>query len=457
MYELASGALTAGGQVVDRKYHLSELPVFVRGGSILPQIPVVTGDTLGLAARQWDAVTWTVFPGSDRGSYSMYEDDGQTLNYLDGQAAWTTANYSRVKGATNVHIETVGAFPELPLERSYTIRLVNSLPPSKVVVDGGAPLPFSRWGGEGSWSYDGPSLTTEIRLKRGPLAPHVVEVAATHVAAYDLSGLKGKMAHAAWSKANLDETRVTPGAHTPDPAGAPLSDVASSGDALSFLAGQEAASFGAALAAIDTRFQSAHFELRQLCQSIGDKCCALNPQACAEFKQTPAVVERALGIADGNAAVVAPCNASSATQAWDWSAGMVQLRSQTTQCLSVANYLVADGSPAEEWACHPSDTSPEHQNQQWALDAAGHITSTGTASGMRLSFTDYNTGLVSVYIATSSDSPNQLWAYDASTGAIKSLQTAFASDLCLDAPAATPSKINPARLAYSLELLDGAA
>lgn len=75
----------AGGQSVTREVDLSIMPIYVRAGAIIPFDPV----------RQYTAqpveepTTLMLFPGSD-GQFSLYEDDGISLDYLDGEASWTT-------------------------------------------------------------------------------------------------------------------------------------------------------------------------------------------------------------------------------------------------------------------------------------------------------------------------------------------------------------------------------
>jgi hypothetical protein len=59
-------------------------------------------------------------------------------------------------------------------------------------------------------------------------------------------GLKGMQANAKLAKASLDRTRVTPGAHLPDPAY--MSKVVSSGDAMASWAGKDPAAWAATVA-----------------------------------------------------------------------------------------------------------------------------------------------------------------------------------------------------------------
>ena len=70
-------------------------------------------------------------------------------------------------------------------------------------------------------------------------------VGAASVAA--LSGVKGKLRHALIAKANLDEDRSTPGAHTPYPGGSMISQAASTAESLAYLA-QTPRAFAALLA-----------------------------------------------------------------------------------------------------------------------------------------------------------------------------------------------------------------
>ena len=76
-----------------------------------------------------------------------------------------------------------------------------------------------------------------------------------------LDGLKGKLRHALLAKANLDETRTTPGAHTPYPGGSLISQAASSAEALSFLAGSSATDFTALLSNFSSVYSGAVQEI----------------------------------------------------------------------------------------------------------------------------------------------------------------------------------------------------
>jgi alpha-glucosidase/alpha-D-xyloside xylohydrolase len=78
-----------GRRELTRKVDLATLPLFVRAGTILPLDPV----------RQYTAqptdepTTIRVYSGRD-GEFRWYEDDGATLDYLQGKFAWTRLNWN---------------------------------------------------------------------------------------------------------------------------------------------------------------------------------------------------------------------------------------------------------------------------------------------------------------------------------------------------------------------------
>ena len=68
----------ARGQQVTRNYHLSEVPVFVRGGAIMPTLPEYHPRSkpfvgreeaydVGGAQRDYDVLVLTVYPGGNQG------------------------------------------------------------------------------------------------------------------------------------------------------------------------------------------------------------------------------------------------------------------------------------------------------------------------------------------------------------------------------------------------------
>jgi alpha-glucosidase/alpha-D-xyloside xylohydrolase len=90
-YDFWTGERHVGGQETSRAVDLATLPLYVRAGAILPLDPVRQ-----YTAQAVDEPTrLRIYTGRD-GAFSWYEDDGESLAYLDNsyartRIAWTDA------------------------------------------------------------------------------------------------------------------------------------------------------------------------------------------------------------------------------------------------------------------------------------------------------------------------------------------------------------------------------
>ncbi|HEX6938086.1 MAG TPA: TIM-barrel domain-containing protein [Longimicrobiales bacterium] len=74
----------AGGRSIVRPVDLATMPIYARAGAIIPLDPVRQ-----FMAQEVDGPTTVeVFRGAD-GEFTMYEDDGIGLDYLEGRGTWT--------------------------------------------------------------------------------------------------------------------------------------------------------------------------------------------------------------------------------------------------------------------------------------------------------------------------------------------------------------------------------
>lgn len=283
---------------------LTEIPIFSRAGAIIPSIPVIPGTTVGLAMKPYYDLIWTVYladgaPRSGRGI--LYEDDGTTTNYhVNSSFAKTTAYYniSEEKGfgaisttqqskrriraigfsqnggppesmttrTLNFTVSTSGSFHR-QFSRATTIRLVNTLPPFSVLADN-AEVPFSRFGGIGTWSFDIKDSAVIIELSESDVSQgiHVVIELPPKERAICLDGLGFQISRAIKAKAALDEIRATPGSRTgEDKKSGGLLLAASSGSALEYLAGLSSLSaFKDVVQAYKSHLKTALDEVQQL-------------------------------------------------------------------------------------------------------------------------------------------------------------------------------------------------
>jgi alpha-glucosidase/alpha-D-xyloside xylohydrolase len=112
----------SGGQTVTRKVDLATMPIYVRAGAIIPVDPVRQ-----YMSQKVDApTTLQVYRGAD-GTFTMYDDDGTSLDYVKNRGTWTrliwddetkhlTIEPGAPAGATNVdrgpRVFRVRTFPD---------------------------------------------------------------------------------------------------------------------------------------------------------------------------------------------------------------------------------------------------------------------------------------------------------------------------------------------------------
>lgn len=147
--EYETGTMLQGGRTCQRRFTMDEYPVYVKAGSIIPYF----GKLKNLSGTG-QAVTVRVFPGADKGEFTLYEDNGEDKNYLT-EYATTPLFYSRQAGKLSVTIGArKGQYKDMPAQRRYHVALPCQKAPLSVSCQGKA-LPFS---------YDGMNLETTIDL-----------------------------------------------------------------------------------------------------------------------------------------------------------------------------------------------------------------------------------------------------------------------------------------------------
>ncbi|MFI5252905.1 MAG: TIM-barrel domain-containing protein [Bacteroidota bacterium] len=160
--EWFTGARLKGPAVLTRSFELEEIPVYVKAGSIIPMQPPMKHTD----EKPLNPLILTVFPG-DSGSTECYDDAGNSNTYQD-EFANTTIKQTRTQdGGMTISIFPVkGSYRGMLQKRSYEIRLMGYLPPDKIVINRGKPLPYSREIGKNSWTYSGESPMTVISTQK---------------------------------------------------------------------------------------------------------------------------------------------------------------------------------------------------------------------------------------------------------------------------------------------------
>jgi alpha-D-xyloside xylohydrolase len=146
-YDFHSGEKYAGGRTIDAKAPLTRMPLFVRAGSIVPLGPAIqhTGESLNAP------ITLHVYTGAD-GSFEIYEDDGLSYGYEEGQWSRIPVRYNDASGNVDLG-ERVGGFDGMAEERTVAIRWFDGrdarpadfdAEPDAVLVYSGSPVTVKR-------------------------------------------------------------------------------------------------------------------------------------------------------------------------------------------------------------------------------------------------------------------------------------------------------------------------
>jgi hypothetical protein len=155
---------------------LERMPILAKAGAIVPlAAPFEITSSAQMASGSTDAIPrdrliLSVFPGA-QGQFRLYEDDGRTEAYQEGECEWTEiATRVEEADAWEVHIAPVeGTCEALPDQRGYEVRLEGSRRPERVILNG---APGS------DWTYDATALRTTVRVplcdKRQPITLRAV-------------------------------------------------------------------------------------------------------------------------------------------------------------------------------------------------------------------------------------------------------------------------------------------
>jgi len=101
-YDFFTGEKYEGPATVEVDAPLDKLPIFARGGAVIPLAPEMdhTGE------KRWDPLTVLVFPGRSKSSYTLYEDDKSSMAYKEGEWSRTTFECAPQADGVEVTINT---------------------------------------------------------------------------------------------------------------------------------------------------------------------------------------------------------------------------------------------------------------------------------------------------------------------------------------------------------------
>lgn len=116
-HDFWTGERVKGSREISRAVDLETLPLYVRAGSILPMGPVKQ-----YTAEKIDApLSLSIYPGADA-SFSLYEDDGASFNYRNGEWMGIQMNWSESRQTLQLQLAPESRMLP-PAPREITVKL----------------------------------------------------------------------------------------------------------------------------------------------------------------------------------------------------------------------------------------------------------------------------------------------------------------------------------------------
>ncbi|NLV54020.1 MAG: DUF5110 domain-containing protein [Acidimicrobiales bacterium] len=168
-FDTAHGARIAAdggrGRWVRRRYLLDEVPVFARAGAVVPG----QGRVDRLDAACWPSLVLTAHPGGD-GHHDLYEDDGESTDYLDGGSVTVPVDHVERAASRRVVLgPAVGGYRGWRRRRDVEVRFVGEAPPRAVRVDDRV-VPHADRPTPGHWHLDASTASVVVPVADVDLA-----------------------------------------------------------------------------------------------------------------------------------------------------------------------------------------------------------------------------------------------------------------------------------------------
>lgn len=121
-YDYFTGERFEGGRTREIEKPLGEFPMYVRGGWLLPMQPYSSRP----ASARLDTLVMRLYPAAHDAdnSFTLYEDDGLTLDYTKGRSATTRLQYTSKNAHSIVNIHPAkGEYEGQVPQRAYRLQL----------------------------------------------------------------------------------------------------------------------------------------------------------------------------------------------------------------------------------------------------------------------------------------------------------------------------------------------
>ena len=159
-YDVCRNRMLGGGRTITDEYDLSEIPYFIRLGSIIP----CNAPVMHLKSEPASLVLW-VIPGAD-GEGKLYEDQGDSEAYKDGEFATTRFLQRRSSdGITLTILPREGQYEGMLQERAWQVVFFSVEEPDIVSIDGKQTH---------DWTYDGKLCRLTVNVPTRPCSETIL-------------------------------------------------------------------------------------------------------------------------------------------------------------------------------------------------------------------------------------------------------------------------------------------
>lgn len=130
-YDWWTGRRHDGRTTVTREVDLETMPMYARAGSIIPIDPV----RQYVAQNVAEPTTLRIYRGQD-GEFTLYDDDGTTLDYLDGEMILTHIAWDDTDATLTIEPATTSRSNARPASRQFMLQLIPGGETRRVVYIG---------------------------------------------------------------------------------------------------------------------------------------------------------------------------------------------------------------------------------------------------------------------------------------------------------------------------------
>ena len=172
-YDFFTGESYAGPSMLNQSIPLERTGLFAKAGAVIPMQPYM--DYVGQKAV--DPLTLRVYSGGD-GSFTLYEDDGRSLDYRSAAFAKTPMTACTDPDGSDLTLAigpTQGMYEGQAERRGYVVEIIGRLLPEAVSVNGKA-IPRADVSVDGPadcWQYDAGVGLLSVGLSERPIANEV--------------------------------------------------------------------------------------------------------------------------------------------------------------------------------------------------------------------------------------------------------------------------------------------